>query len=346
MKNAEVSTVENLLYDRQDLDIRWRITTLCNYQCDFCIQGNNRKHILQAKGESSRLSEEICDRLVCFMESQPDDRRIKVSLIGGEVTILKSFPMLFEKLVMCDFPGSISFDLTTNFSEDAAFFCDLCDIIQSKAKWKKRSLSLLTSFYPEYVTSKEFTDKLIEVCLHAKQNDLKSDDRVHFSMGVPMLRDEDYSEMLRIRSILKGYEVNVQPIIIRNYNTQLSDEVLGKIVKTRGSELRVTDIHEDVHFYRNIRALGAALEDKDSFDPRGYLCDAGICNFWVDAFGNVKRCPTIGSTMSMGNILDGSFLMLEKPDICTCDHCSCTQFGKISKPDPGTLKSHAAGAYR
>ena len=86
--------------------------------------------------------------------------------------------------------------------------------------------------------------------------------------------------------------------------------------------------------YKDIQALGAALEDRDSFCPAGYVCDAGIHNLWIDAFGHVKRCPALGSTMSMGSILDGSFSLLDAPQVCTSDHCSCSQYGRIEKTEP------------
>lgn len=55
MKNAEIETVENLRQDKGLFDIRWRVTTLCNYQCDFCIQGTREEHLRQAEGESEQL---------------------------------------------------------------------------------------------------------------------------------------------------------------------------------------------------------------------------------------------------------------------------------------------------
>ena len=50
MKNAQVKKIINLprLF-MNSIVIRWQVTSLCNYQCDFCIQGSRETHLQAAK---------------------------------------------------------------------------------------------------------------------------------------------------------------------------------------------------------------------------------------------------------------------------------------------------------
>ena len=192
MKNRDIRSVENLLCDRHMFDIRWHVTSICNYDCAFCIQGSRQTHRAQAQGESAVLT--------------------------------------------------------------------------------------------------------------------------------------------AMRQDFKDTDVSVQPIYIRKYETHISPELMQTLFMHEEKHVLVTGNDGRVFQFQNIQALGAALEDVESFYPDGYTCDAGIRNIWVDAFGNVKRCPALGSTMSMGSLLDGSFKLYNAPAPCSSDHCSCSQYGRIEKP--------------
>ena len=340
MKSSDISRIENLAFDGQALEIRWRVTTLCNYRCDFCIQGNREEHLRQARGESADTREAICRRLVEWIEAQKKFDFVKIALIGGEVTCLKDFPQLLKTLCECRFRGEISFHITTNFSQSAEYFKRLCDMAQGSAH--RRRLILSASFYPEYTTREAFCGKLREIeeyarKISARRSPLdalmrrKADRRCFFSAGIPIFSDRDYEEFLDIRSGFEGTGVIVAPIAIRKYPTDISEKRTEDMLRFEKKSLRVTDGAGQEAMYQNIQALGVALEDGDSFRPTGYRCDAGVHNFWVDAFGNVKRCPAIGSTMGLGSLLDGSFHLLDEPSVCTSDHCSCSQFGRIEK---------------
>ena len=337
MKNAEIETIQNLRHDKGVFDIRWRVTTLCNYQCRFCIQGTPEEHLKQSEGESGQIRKEICERLVGLMEGLTRYDSLKVSLIGGEVTILSDLPEILKGLAACAFQGSIHFELTTNFSQDSDYYCRLCDAVLKCAEGKERRLSFLTSFYSAYTTEKEFSRKLRKVYAYSAGNGpaaCRGDPPISFSVGIPILNETDYDSLVRMKSELEDTGICPDPIIIRNYPVHISSATMRKMQESRKKKLRVVDAVGKEFLFRDIQALGAALEGRDSFCPAGYYCDAGVRNIWVDAFGNVKRCPAIGSTMSMGSIMDGSFRLLDGPQICRSDHCSCSQFGQIGKANP------------
>ena len=125
MKNSDVEIIENLSQNNEIFDIRWRVTTLCNYDCAFCIQGNRQDHLRQARGESPALRMKICDEAIRLIEGIKEHDAVRFFLIGGELTILDDFPNLLEKIALCNFPGEIFFDLTTNFSQDGNYYCKI-----------------------------------------------------------------------------------------------------------------------------------------------------------------------------------------------------------------------------
>jgi len=109
MKNDEIILIENLNSQSDILDIRWRVTSTCNYQCDFCIQGDSKTHAQLSKGESSELRAKICSSVQTMLEDVEGYRAVKLSLIGGEVSILKDFSLLLEQLANTGYKGDIQF---------------------------------------------------------------------------------------------------------------------------------------------------------------------------------------------------------------------------------------------
>ena len=287
-----------------------------------------------------------------MLDSLSGYRTVKCSLIGGEATILRDFPELLEELAASTFPGSIRFDLTTNFSQSAEYYADLVRIIRRQnRRGAKRHLHLTASFYPAYVSREEFSAKaldLIDAC-SGRSADLRNRLRrlrgkppmqlpcLSFGIVYPILSDRDYEEYFAMREALaaaSGELIRVGPLPIREYHTELSESVRKDMLQTLRSEpmIRVAMADGTEERYRNIRAVGAALSESGTFCPQGYLCDAGMHNLWIDAFGEAFRCPTLGTNLSLGSVTDGTYRPLGAPRVCSSDHCTCNQFGTIAKP--------------
>ena len=101
MNNEDILNIENLKYSSNTYVIRWNMTKLCNYYCDFCIQGDKDKHIKDSIGENKEVRHEIALKIVKFIEEKINNKysNLHIYLIGGEVTILSDFRDIFKILL-------------------------------------------------------------------------------------------------------------------------------------------------------------------------------------------------------------------------------------------------------
>ena len=368
MHSGDVVKIENLQASDAFI-VRWQVTYLCNYQCAFCIQGDRETHLLQARGEDQAIRAQIAKRLVETLEGLSSYPAIRISLIGGEVTILKDFPNLLDTLTACKFKGHIQLSMTTNLSLPASYFCNLYDIVNShNGEYGTRALSIGASFYKAYTTSEEFREKLHVIADHVaalnastklslpkraigafsrRLSKVIGRQRITFkvptmavsrlSAWYPMLDDEDYDDYLDASAEFANASVPFSPMIMRRYEANLSPETKAKILEGEKKDklVRVTFKSGETMTLKNIQALGALLESDEMFHPRGFECDAGIDFITIDALGNVVRCPVLWDdpSMHLGSILDGSFHKLTESRVCLADHCSCTAYKLIQRVD-------------
>ena len=151
-------------------------------------------------------------------------------------------------------------------------------------------------------------------------------------MGIPIISNDDYDRYQEQRKELEGSGIGIFSIYIRQYHTDIRQDTMEKLLKENTiRRLRVTDRRGESRLVGNIQALGMELEDTDRFCPKGYRCDAGMYSIWVSATGDIFRCPAIGSTMKIGDLLTGCWDTLKEKTACTSDHCSCNVFGLIEK---------------
>ena len=271
---------------------------------------------------------------------------VKLSLTGGEVSILPDLSDILRTLAGSVFRGGIYFDITTNFSAQEEEYAKLCSIVdENSGRFGHRGLHITASFYRDRVTAEDFLQKLTKlVSLVSKeavrfsgrwfvQRLLGENRHADFSLTVayPIVTDKDYEEYQVMKKQLSDTPIVVSPLLIREYKTSISAGIKNSIIKSGANGLYVTDGTGKVTRFRSIQYLGAVVSEKGVFCPLGYICDAGIHNLWINALGEVYRCPAIGSDMSLGSMIDGSFKLLTEPAVCTSRHCSCSQFGMIRK---------------
>ncbi len=323
------------------------MTNLCNYSCDFCIQGTKEMHVEAARGESRELRSRICEAIIGLVENLKGFRKLDVYLIGGEVTFLNDFPALLEKLASCRFPGDMSFRITTNLSMPAETYCQLCEIIKRHDRiGRRRSFHIGASFYRSYTSWESFAAKLIEIAdrevswprspitrMARKLGERVLCSPIKLGVGIPLLADEDFDLLESARASMWEHRISVTPIIMRKYATTISERNLGTVIAQGRNGIRVTYSDGSIRDFENIQALGASLGGTETFCPRGYLCDAGTSSISIGPKGNVERCPVIGGTMHLGSLLDGTYAGLAELAPCTADHCSCNYYNVIIKGD-------------
>lgn len=357
--NQEVLRIENTGLSRDAFHLRYNITMLCNYSCDFCVQGSREAHAKAARGESATQRARVNAGIVRLIEtSLRRYSKINLELIGGEVTILPDLPDLLRALVACSHPGEISVHITTNLSLPAKRLIEICKIFRH-AKTGRRSLSITASFYEAYTTEEEFLGKLQAVskaCGKARERGIvarvrqrlmrsapaarqfgRPGDPVQLFVGYPILSDDAYEAYLRAKNDGDWYLNGVDPIVIREYPVELSDLVREELLSDGGSSkcALVTYADGSQARYRNIQRLALDLSDVDRFCPRGYVCDAGVGAMTVKADGTVFRCPGVehDGGASMGNIFDEGFALPTAPFACEARHCSCNYFHCIERAE-------------
>ena len=365
MRSEDVLKIENDAA-KERFTIRWEVTQLCNYSCKFCIQGNQSAHMGKARMEHAETRRMIAARIVETIEKLKGYTAVRVIFIGGEVTVLKDFPDILGSIAACAFEGDIQFRITTNFSQSTDFFCNLFDIVQT---WDRashigsRSLELLTSFYKDYTTSEEFFGKLRAVHNHVRSScrqpeaqsarqaadmtlgEEKPDGKPRpdnaaatystVAAGWPMLSDEDYHGLQDIRLDFEDTGIVIAPILIRQYKTDLSNEVKAELLEDeeKDGNIRVTFRTGEVKTFRSIRSLGLHLDGDGRFCPRGFICDAGVDYVSISPLGQARRCPALfdDQAMELGSFLDGSYRKLEEAKECPSDHCCCDVYELIDR---------------
>jgi MoaA/NifB/PqqE/SkfB family radical SAM enzyme len=59
---------------------------------------------------------------------------------------------------------------------------------------------------------------------------------------------------------------------------------------------------------------------------RGILCYAGVKTLYINPDGEIRRCTPMNAIM--GNVFDGDFSLLKKPEPCPVEKCDCGLYWK------------------
>ena len=171
MKSKDIVKVENLSVKDDVFMIRWCMTYLCNYYCDFCIQGNKSKHIENSKGESKEIREKICNNIIKFIEEKLNGKykTIKIFLLGGEVTVLEDFVEIVKKLIQCKFKGTVKIHITTNLSIKENALNSLIEIFNKQYDYP-RLLEISADFYKDFANEEEFIRKVKILSAYGKNS--------------------------------------------------------------------------------------------------------------------------------------------------------------------------------
>lgn len=339
MKSTDILRVENLQMDNKTYIIRWQVTYLCNYYCDFCVQGNKEYHLQRAKGESAQIREMICRKLIILMEEQLNEKAevIQLYMIGGEVTILKDFLPILSRLLEVKFNGMLEIHITTNLSIDIKTCKKLVIMLKGK---KNRRLTLSCSYYKEFTDEKTFFKKidiltrrnirqeLLKKILHYRANIPK------IIIGYPLSQDEDYEQYKQFIQDHMKYVDLIKYIVIRNYKTSISKSVKEKLRSTKEPKknIKVTLKDGRTEYFDENSHIGLILDNELCFQPNGFLCDIGMRNITIDPQGNMSYCTSATQETMFGNICSDTPCFLKEKMRCPAKACPCSYYSCIENP--------------
>lgn len=332
MKSKDIVKVERLNL-KKEFVIRWQLTSLCNYNCPFCIQGSKEEHLKAFKNENPQKRKEILENLLYFIENNIDGKydSLRIYLIGGEVTILKDFFLILSKLVKCKFKGNLYINLKTNASFDEKFKKKLKRIMYSKTKYMRKMI-FSCSFYKDYNDEETFVNKINginEPNFIQKKLIKKNKNKILLTATYPILSDEDFYKYMDFKNKYKENFHSIDCIIIRNYNVHLSDKVLKQINQEDNEstkKIKITDKNNKTYELSAMRKLQALLNGKE-FSPKGYKCESGIHSISIENDGKVYRCVYNYDNTYIGDLSKEKNLKMPKRAFeCQKDECACSYF--------------------
>ena len=364
MKSTDIIKIENLNSQNKFI-IRWQLTYLCNYYCDFCIQGNKQNHIEKSKGETIEKRAEICKNIIEFIENKLNKKytTLNIFLIGGEVTILPDFLDIVKKLANSKFNGEIKIIITTNLSLEKNKLTELIKIFKTQYKFQRR-LIVNTSFYKKFISEEDFIDKIMLLCKNKKTSKisifdsfykkikdtlkkhkyifnilhraLKKKGKIEFSIGYPLCNDNDYIEYLNFKDKYKFLSKNISCIPIKNYKDSISEKTKKEIATDSSiKNIKITFKNNETYYCLNNNQIYLIL-DEDFFNPAGYLCDIGINSISINNLGIASRCPSIKDLTIIGNFLENKIDIPNDKFICQANKCNCSYYGTIEKVQSST----------
>lgn len=134
------------------LNIKWRLTDCCNYNCSYCIRKDKLDNIKNIKSDQKLIEDTIPEIARLILES---NKTTRIELIGGEVSILD-----LETILLNLFKSTNNLikriNITSNFSRDVSYYNNLIDICTNYGV----ELFMTFSWHKEYTQLNSFIDKL------------------------------------------------------------------------------------------------------------------------------------------------------------------------------------------
>lgn len=146
-------------------------------------------------------------------------KNVKLFLIGGEITILKEFILILQKIVYSKFDGNINIHIKTNLSCDKQILKEIVRLFHNK----NRQITISASYYKEYTKEKEFIKKIKYLHYNSyfgkivkKLHILRIFNYSNINVGIyyPLFIDKDYIDFLNFKKKYNRYADFIDYIII------------------------------------------------------------------------------------------------------------------------------------
>jgi len=286
-----------LVFGREVLPFRvfatWNIHYGCNYKCTYC-------HAPKPGNNGAIEAVYIgSDRWIEIWRKQYDKYGTWEILISGGEPF--AYPGFMELIIELSKMHVIN--ICTNLAWDVEKFVKNVNPEQFRIE---------TSFHPEFADLRDFAAKLIIL----KRSGFSP--TVNYVPWPPFLgKLKEFKEVIDET----GCQITLQPFIGqyegRSYPQGYSED-----------EKKYFDIFTDEC---NRKTLSFKTS-KEADSTKGKLCRMGQNYVFINPDGSVSRCCRDHS-FSLGNIIDGSFKLLEAPAPCAAQNCNCWRCMLTDKED-------------
>ncbi|MCK9603701.1 MAG: radical SAM protein [Candidatus Omnitrophica bacterium] len=271
----------------------WNIHYACNYKCAYC-------HAPKTEHKDARKALYLTNSewLKIWEKNYQRYGTWEILISGGEPFTYPDFMQLFISLSRIHFVS-----VCTNLEWDVASFVK--QVRPDRAK-------IETSFHPEFADLNKFTKKLRIL------KDSGFQPTVNFVPWPPIL-----GIMQRVKEAVDaaGCQLTLQP-----FNGQFENRSYpGGYTEKEREYFKIFDDN------CNLNTLDFKTTDK-SVSTQGKLCRMGQNYAYIYPDGHAGRCCK-DHTISLGNIIDGSFSLLEEPAVCNAKECNCWRCMLAGKED-------------
>ena len=148
IKIEDIISIYKNIGDNKNKHLSWRITNNCNYRCEYCSQGLNKKS--DNNQEKLNADAEIIKNIIIKTK-----QKINFSFFGGEPSIF-DLPKL---VTIIDNKYISNYSTITNLSRDESYYKKLYNEINNRNK----KLKIIASLHETQCNYKEFLNKALNL---------------------------------------------------------------------------------------------------------------------------------------------------------------------------------------
>jgi MoaA/NifB/PqqE/SkfB family radical SAM enzyme len=265
----------------------WDISYRCDYKCSYCRVDTWRETRYADVAKWTRIWDEIF--------ANYGTTHIRFS--GGEPFLYPGFIELMRVL-----GERHTLNVTTNLHIDERKLVRECGPIADKS-----CLVISSSYHPEYCRLDEFIAKVLYLKSHGIYTSVSMVAWPPFLQDIPRVKGEMEKNDIQFQVIPLGGH-----FFEKDYPGGYTDEeraALARLAVTVSNKASKT-------------MFDFKVGQEDRKTPRR-LCRMGMNFGMIRPNGDVFRCCTFEKCAYLGNILDGTFKLIEEPQWCELEPCNC-----------------------
>ncbi len=311
------------------LHLCWMLHNQCNHRCSYCSEVNwGGSHRWLKFADAT----DFVDRALRHY----DGRRVLVSFTGGEPTLWPEFGPFVEWLAN----RGVLIGMTTNATKPRAFF----------EKYAKFFDWISFSYHPEFTRNSKFLENVLEAAKHTQTTVrvMMPDDDVLWKRSADFIAEAealDKSEKYASNVWCEAVPIALGFGTAYTRPTQYSSEreeflrAPARVFESAGIKKEMKSPHSRLGFSHlespeNFQQLDtSALISRNQTDFRGWSCDIGLEQLFIDHAGIVARagCRVGGN---LGHISQRNLNFPTKSIRCVKAHCHCITDILTSKRAP------------